>query len=444
MKKMKPERFIDFLEILEENSKSEEENEETRKNTQRLMVIMSARVKEMFTYGGQDAEDVIRSFLDTADGYSSLQSSTAPAAVKIEESLAAVRIVETLSSRPPLRPPPGFMSDPLARHFGREGGTLYSPIHGIEVVIPPGSVPQDVDGFSLSFHVYPQGPFVLPNDVISCSPAVWFTLSPYFEFVENVAVRIPHSGSIDDDLDISVYHTPPSSDGRKEPPYYLSEKVAVVECDWYDAIIHVKHFSPHKLGAEKRGGESVKKVLSQALKHSSKNPVVSSLKNLSKQRSSSFELDDDLTVKHQSSFHTCTAGTCAKPNPQDSPDTHTAKEQSQNTDTITQVQASCVAYRSANRFCITREMPRDRSKAPWDEKFHVVHSHPSHIWVRDLHYTCSVPCSHFLCIFISHYCYCPLRITFTVPYIITNSKRSVSRLLTRKSVFYHRQNSFVS
>lgn len=406
MKKMKPERFIDFLRILEENSRSAKENEETRKKTQRLMVIMSARVKEMFTYGEQEAEDVIQSFLDTADGYSSVQSTTAtapaidesfelvetsssrpplrslPGMEIVDESLATVKLVEASSSRPPLRPPPGFMSDRLAGYFGGEGGTLYSPIHGIEVVMPPGSVPQHINRFSLSLHVYLQGPFVLPDGVVPCSPAVWFTLCPHFEFVENVAIRIPHSASIDDDLDISVYRIPSSSDGRNEPPYYLSEKVTAVECDWYDTVIHVKHFSPHNAGASRKGDESVKKVQSQPLKHSLKNPVASGLKNLSKQKSSSFERDDltELTVKHQIS-----AGACAIPNPQDSPNTHTAKHQSQNFDSVTQVQATCVAHCSVNRFCITREMPRDRSTTPWEEKFHVTHSQPSYIWVRGLY-----------------------------------------------------------
>ena len=48
------------------------------------------------------------------------------------------------------------MIDPPVQWFTREGGTLYSPIHGIEVVIPPDAPPLGVDKFWLSIHVYPR------------------------------------------------------------------------------------------------------------------------------------------------------------------------------------------------------------------------------------------------------------------------------------------------
>ena len=99
------------------------------------------------------------------------------------EVVAANPRLDPASQLPPLRPPPGHMIDPPAQWFTREGGTLYSPIHGIEVVIPPEAPPLGVDKFWLSIHVYPRGPFVLPEGVVSCSPAVWFFLSPTFEFV---------------------------------------------------------------------------------------------------------------------------------------------------------------------------------------------------------------------------------------------------------------------
>ena len=268
------------------------------------------------------------------------------------------------------------MSDPLARKFGRDGGTLYSPIHGIEVIIPPDSPPQGVDEFSLSFHVYPRGPFILPDDVISCSPTVWFSLQPYFQFVKDVTVRIPHSARVSDDIDISVYRTSASSHGQKEPPYILSEKVADCEYGWYNTVIHVQHFSPFKNGAERKSDQCAKavhKTQPHSFKHTAKNSVATNLKSLSTQKSSSFEKD------HLDEFTSCV---CAKTKPQDSPHTLNKQPAAGVVGTPALVQAQCIPSHSVNRYCIGREMPRDRTKTPWDERFYIVHSHPSNIWVR--------------------------------------------------------------
>ena len=136
MKRMKPERFIDFLSILEKNSE-EEENEDARKNVQKLMVVMSPLVKSMKTYGEEMA---IQSFLDTAEEYKMPKTETATKQEYIVEA-------QIPASQPPLCPPPGYMNDHVAECFGREG-TLYSPIHGIEVVIPPDS--PGIEIFSLA------------------------------------------------------------------------------------------------------------------------------------------------------------------------------------------------------------------------------------------------------------------------------------------------------
>lgn len=366
MKRMKPERFIDFLSILEKNSE-DEENEDARKNVQKLMVVMSPLVKAMKTYGGEMA---IQSFLDTAEDYRMPKTETATE----QEHIA---IVETPipASRPPLQPPPGYMNDREAKCFGRDGGTLYSPIHGIEVIIPPDSAPQGIAIFSLAVFVYLQGPFELPNGIIPCSPTVWFTLDPCFDFVKDVTVRIPHSARVDENLEVSVYSTPYSNDGRKGPPYVLSEKVASCKCDWYNTEVHVRHFSPHRNGINQKDDESTKavpKTQSHSLKHSSKNLTSTTLKHISKQKSSSFE-KDELTVKRQSSIG-LSSSLCHEPKHSSSTPEATAP--------CEQVQAQFKPANSAIKYCISREMPRDRTKTPWDAKFHVFHCQASSIWVR--------------------------------------------------------------
>ena len=369
LKNMKPEKFIDLLSILEQSSK-EHEQEETRKNTQRLVEVMSTHVRNMFAYGGEKAEAVIQSFLSTADYYKELsQSHTAKTQHRLEtiqtsttESETAIAEVETTIStgavsslapvdpvsHPPLRPPPGHMIDPPAQWFTREGGTLYSPIHGVEVVILPEAPPLGVDKFWLSIHVYPRGPFVLPEGVVSCSPAVWFFLSPTFEFVKDVTVRIPHSARGSVSSDVCVYRMLTGKEGTKDPPFVLSEKVEGCECDWYHTTVHVRHFSPYRNGVSSDvTSEAVHRTQPQSMKHSSKHPVATGLKHLAKQRSSSFEKDSD------------------------TPDQLTVRTQS-----IAPVRST------VNRYCITRGIPKDLSSTPWDAKFYVGLSHPTHIWVR--------------------------------------------------------------
>lgn len=368
MKRMKPERFIDFLSILEKNSE-EEKNEDARKNVQKLMVVMSPLVKAMKTYGGEMA---IQSFLDTAEEYKMPKTETAT-----KQEYIAIVETQISASQPPLRPPPGYMKDRVAERFGREGGTLYSPIHGIEVVIPPDSPPQGIEIFSLAVFVYLQGPFKLPDGIIPCSPTVWFTLDPCFDFVKDVTVRIPHSARVDENLEVSVYSTPYSNDGQKGPPYVLSEKVASCKCDWYNTEVHVRHFSPHRNGAKQKDDGSTKvvpKTQSHSLKHSSKNLTSTTQKHISKQKSSSFEKNiDELTVKRQSSIGP-TSSLCSEP--KHSPSTL------EETASCAQEQAQFKPANSAIKYCISREMPRDRTKTPWDAKFHVFHCQASNIWVR--------------------------------------------------------------
>ena len=292
---------------------------------------------------------------------------------------------------------PHLATSMILQHNGSlEGGTLYSPIHGIEVVIPPDAPPLGVDKFWLSIHVYPRSPFVFPEGVVSCSPAVLFFLSPTFEFVKDVTVRIPHSvrGSVSSD--VCVYRMLTGEEGTKDPPFVLSEKVEGCECDWYHTTVHVRHFSPYRNGVSSdTTSEAVHRTQPQSMKHSSKYPVATGLKHLAKQRSSSFEKDSDtpdqLTVNvKQSSGQLSTTCSSAFIN-QDSSAVCTPPEPKVASSgyipgTPTPAQPQCAAY--ANQYCIARGMPRDVSSTPWQAKFYVVQSHPSHSWVRKLS-----PCS---------------------------------------------------
>ena len=185
------------------------------------------------------------------------------------------------------------MDVPAAHCFSREGGTLYSAIHGIEVVIPSNAPPLGVDKFWLSIHVYPRGPFVLPEGVVSCSPAVWFHLSPTFEFVKDVTVIIPHSAKGSASSDVCVYRMPTGKQATRDPPFVLSEKVEGCKRDCYQTTVHVRHFSPHKNAASKEtSSKAIHKTQPHSMKHSST--------QLKQQRSSSFKKNsctpDELTV----------------------------------------------------------------------------------------------------------------------------------------------------
>ena len=381
MKNMKkPVRFIEFLRILERSTRSAETAPKMRENTRRLMVVMSAYVKDMFTYGGDEEEAAIQSFIATAESYittregqitkesvKSTQSSAGPS----QESIAEA---ECPSLKPPLTPQRGFS---LARCFYREGGTIYSSIHGIEVIIPPDSIPSHIPKFVLSFYVYLRDPFVLPANITPIGPTVWFSLTPYFEFIGDISIRIPHSAVVGGDLDMAVYTTAPSPN----PPcvnreaYMLSETVDDCTYDWYYTVVKVRHFSPFRPGARKKADESIKKIPSNPFKHSLKTNTAKTLKDLKKQKSSSIDKEcppDELTTKCRASF----GAICSKPNTDTLVDAMACVQMEPSTVPSPQVQAS-----SVNSYWIARESTRNRSGIPWSEKFHVVHNHPSYVWV---------------------------------------------------------------
>ena len=381
----KPRNFFEFLRVLFEHASQGD------KQSQRLVCIMGPHIKDMFTYEDEcpGSDSIVGSFLAAAEAYKSPQESaphthgqkqeTATMGESSSEVVSANPRLDPVSQLPPLRPPPGHMDDPPAQWFTREGGTLYSPIHGIEVVIPPDAPPLGVDKFWLSIHIYPRSPFVFPEGVVSCSPAVWFFLSPTFEFVKNVTVRIPHSARGSVSSDVCVYRMLTGKEGTRDPPFVLSEKVEGCECDWYHTTVHVRHFSPYRNGVSSdTTSEAVHRTQPQSMKHSSKHPVATGLKHLAKQRSSSFEKDSDtpdqLTVNVKQS-----SGQCTPPEPKVASSGYIPG-------TPTPAQPQCAAY--ANQYCIARGMPRDVSSTPWQAKFYVVQSHPSHSWVRKLS-----PCS---------------------------------------------------
>ena len=353
MKAMDPPLFSKFLHLLEMNSFYEEDRT-TREKTQNLMVIMRPDVKNMRRYGGEREEEIIQSFLDTAGSYISRKGKgqvfSTEQQMPLETSIGRLNLP---SHAPPIPPKDGFAETQL---FERCGGTMYSPTHGIEVAIPQDALPEQITRFVLSFYIYLQGPFYLPKDVIPIAPTVWFSLTPHFEFIKDVTIRIPHSAHVSDDLDIDVYRLPSSE--CKGAPYILSERVTVCDCDCYYTVMKVKHFSPYRPGA-KRGCKKTKKVASCTSKHSTRKQIPENLKSFTKQKSSSFKKEcmlDELTTKKQIT-----------------PDTHDVATPPMDSE----VQGCC----SVNKYLMSREMPVNR-EIQWEERFHVVHSHPSHIWVR--------------------------------------------------------------
>ena len=368
------------------------------------------QIEEISLIGGEGSEGaaVVHSFVDMAERYNAEQHHTTTAETREGEGTATAETDTRqcgvdLSLAPPPPPPPAFPSQPpsgymegcVSDYFGQEGGVLYSPIHGIRVEMPPNSLPQHVPRCFLGIYVYPRGPFTLPDGIESCSPVVWAILHPQFTFEKDVTLTIPHSALLSMDSELSVYRMAADVEDKRSPPYQLSEKVPGSECDWYHAVVKVRHFSPHRVGAEEKsknekgmgGDKCLHDVQHPTLKHTSKPGVGSQLKHLS-QKSSSFErsssMSDELTVvrsiqplQHSSPLYSHKAA-----NPSLASFTSVGEQPTP----FVSTQSECSQCRSANLYRITRCMPKDRSSTPWEAKFYVAQVHPTAQWVRGIQF----------------------------------------------------------
>ena len=256
--------------------------------------------------------------------------------------------------------PSGFMSGCKSRSFTREGGMLYSPEHGVTVIIPESAVPSSIENFVLGIYVYMDGPFTLPQNVQPCSPIVWFYHHPQFVFEADVIVKIPHSAAVQPQFsDPSVLLT-------KEPLCVLTvqegqdegaSQFALTRClkadfsDGYHAVFAVRHFSPHGVVRNKEQQSSSRSRLG-----------------------SNESAGVRLRTRDKSS-----SGCCIPCRGQTTKELQKSGSLPDKENELYQLaQGETKKQNEANqKFCIARCMPTDRSSTKWTVDFIVFHFHPS-------------------------------------------------------------------
>lgn len=279
----------------------------------------------------------------------------------------------TLEGRRPF--PRGYLSDCKSRRFTREGGMLYSPEHGVTVIIPEAAVPASIENFVLGLYVYMKGPFSLPENTQLCSPIVWFHHHPRFRFEADVTIKIPHSAVIavqqpqccslltspantEDDTPLHVITI---EEGMVEgaTQYALTRYLPADFSDGYHAVFAVRHFSPHavvkcqnqhqsperkRLGSNDSSGAVKKRTYSNS---STANRLPSKGQTTTKDLQKSGSLEDELYQVKQ--------GEARK--------------------------GGGINIQGEIKFCIARCMPTDRSTGNWVVHFLISHRHPTGIQV---------------------------------------------------------------
>ena len=250
MKEMSLEKFIAYLQLLLAISRQPEEQErDTKKraekslhvkgtlqdDTKRLMRVMKGLLEAMKPAPGSELHAVVAEFVYFVSQDSSVQSQSA---------------VQPIDRPPNLSqhfcPPEGQLGNAEFGVFTNEGGTLYSALHGVTVIIPPNAIPEAFSPFSLSMHFYLQQPFTLMDDADPCSVIVWLHQDPHFHFLEEITVKIPHAAVVDNSLCVLTW--------GKDKQLNLNTEVPADFSDGYHAVIKVKYFCPN-VAARKRKRE---------------------------------------------------------------------------------------------------------------------------------------------------------------------------------------------
>ena len=273
LKQLTLEQFGVFLTVVRS---IEEEKDEDRK----MMKLLSLSLKNMKLTPGTNIQALISDFIKAAN---TLQTSTQQPCMSVNSMTDITQCTETspkinetvnvhpthvrdsdcadnssvvavTSARLPF--PCGYLGGCRTRSFTKEGGMLYSPEHGITVIIPKDGTPSSVERFSLGVYVYQNGPFRLPPNVRPCSPLVWFHLHPKFTFEADVTVKIPHSVTM---IQIRQSTCGPSTEESlfvltiEEGQDDVASQLDLTRCldadfsDGYHAVFSTRHFSPHRV-----------------------------------------------------------------------------------------------------------------------------------------------------------------------------------------------------
>ena len=247
MREMSREKFIVYLKLLLAISRQSEEQEKDAKkggekslhvkatlqdDTKQLMRVMKISLKAMNPAPGSELHVVVAEFVRFVSQDIQSQSAT------------------DLPPNPSqhFRPQKGQLGNAEFGAFTNEGGTLYSALHGVTVIIPPNAIPEVFSRFSLSMHFYLQEPFTLVDNADSCSVIVWIHQEPHFTFLEEITVMIPHAAVVDDSLCVLTW--------GKDKQLNLNTEVPADFSDGYHAVIKVKHFCLFSIKRKREQSES--------------------------------------------------------------------------------------------------------------------------------------------------------------------------------------------
>ena len=397
-------RFIEAA--FPSSTQTEQTQLQSHSETQPRCLGTHTQAETHFTSAGDQALTV-KEVISSKDTEQSTSSSTSQGTIetptKLEESLWQQKLdrstpkLETEKptkiypiSDAPIRPPAGQIGDAIGDCITADGKMLYSSVHGVSVSIPPNAVPSKTKCY-LGMHFYLGGPFVLADGVVSCSIVVWFYQSQYFEFLEDVTVKIPHAAKVDvtnggDDNSLCVLTWGEDKEG---PKYKLSKEVSADFSDGYHAVFKVRHFSPYTTGLRKQTFKTIKGAL-QCL-HSIKNKrtgsnasITRSLKQIERMNSDSLEKSFD---------EECTTLVTPPASRSGSHDGNGSTESS-STRRVTRQEAMDINLPSTSSqsdernesgskisYSIARLMPANRSVADWKVTFAACYNHPTGHWV---------------------------------------------------------------
>ncbi len=164
MNKMKPEKFTDYLELLLSIAKGKKEDTKImekmkaeksqdmafRDDMKKLIGIMKGSLEAMKTEPDSRLGRVISDIVSFVHEDCNIQSQTALQTniLQVDHPVSSAPLA---SSAPP---PDGQLGDSVGACFTNEGGILYSPLHGVTVIIPRNIIPEAIPG-TLSISILP-------------------------------------------------------------------------------------------------------------------------------------------------------------------------------------------------------------------------------------------------------------------------------------------------
>ena len=310
--------------------------EETKERP--LMKIFSSSMENMKLEEGSTIRKTVSDFIKAADAAD--VSSPLPSEISV-----------VAECKYPY--PSGFLSGCKSQSFTKEGGMLYSPEHGVTVIIPEGAVPASVEKYMLGLYIYMRGPFSLPENTRLCSPIVWFHHHPRFRFEADITIKIPHcaivavqpkfcgpSASLIEDDSLNVVTVEEGTiEGATQ--YALTRHLPADFSDGYHAKFAVRHFCPYgviKRRKQKRRRSKKGKLSNSASSIGSQLPF--------KEQTTTRDLQRSVSLQDEEGE-------------------------------LYQVKPGRGNTQGDLKFCIARCMPRDRSTSEWTVDFLISHWNPT-------------------------------------------------------------------